>query len=236
MKNFPVLLLLVSAIAGAQTLRPIERPQSLTIPEPSDICVAPDGVVYIVSDQGYLFETDTEGRVVRKADYRGMDDEAVYADTQFVYVIEEAVRRVKIFDRASLELKRTVTLPYSGGRNKGYEALTYNPSTKKFLVFTEKDPNLVLEVDTDFHVTNEIRLDGLARDISAATFHDGFLWLLSDEDRTVFRVDASTYKPLEKWILPILNPEGIAFSPSGKLLILSDDMRRLYTFELPTHP
>ncbi|UMY65506.1 MULTISPECIES: SdiA-regulated domain-containing protein [unclassified Flavobacterium] len=228
--------LLSTGIAGAQKTRLVPTQHyDLSIPEPSDICVAPDGVYYIVSDQGFLFETQADGTIIRKADYRGMDDEAVFADDRFVYVVEESLRKLRLFDRATLTLQRTVTLPYAGGRNKGYESLTYNPTTQKFLLITEKDPTVVFEVDRDFKVTNETTLK-LARDISAATFHDGFVWVLSDEDRTVFKLDPVTYRPLAQWVLPVLNPEGLTFSTDNTLRILSDDRRRLYVFDLPLAP
>ncbi|RYZ30007.1 MAG: hypothetical protein EOP49_40160, partial [Sphingobacteriales bacterium] len=221
------------AAQKAAHLKP-ERSISLDIPEPSDISVAPDGKSYfIVSDNGLLFETDTEGKVIRQADYIGMDNEAVYADDANVYTVEEAVRKLKIFDRATLKLKRTVNLPYSGGRNKGYESFTYDAITRHYIIITEKDPSYIYELDQDFKVVNEVNISKLARDFSSATFHDGFVWLLSDEDRTIFKVDPTFFEVKASWIIPIINPEGIAFDHDGNLLIQSDDMKRLYFFKNP---
>ncbi len=230
----PAILCAMSVAAQkAAHLKP-ERVVSLDIPEPSDISVTPDGKSYfIVSDNGLLFETDTEGKVIRKADYTGMDDEAVYADENNVYAIEEATRKIKIFDRATLKLKRTVNLPYAGGRNKAYESFTFNKTTNRYIAITEKDPSWLYELDLDFKVVNEVNISKIARDFSSATFHDGALWLLSDEDRTVFKLDPVSFEVKASWIIPIINPEGIAFDHEGHMLIQSDDMKRLYFFKNP---
>ena len=229
-------ILLCSVAVQAQrviSLTP-EKFISLEIPEPSDVCFRPDGKsMFIVSDNGSLFETDTEGKIIRKADYTGLDDEAVYVDEKYVYAVEEVTRKIKIFDINTLKLERTVNLPYSGGRNKGYEAFTFNKAKNKFVILTEKDPVYLFELDNDLKVVNEINMSNMARDISAATYYGNFLWLLSDEDMTVFKLDPNSYEVLGKWSVPIINPEGIAFDKSGNMLIQSDDMKRLYFFKNP---
>jgi len=237
-KTITTLLLLFAIVPNTHSQEAIkikpERKIYLKIPEPSDICLHPDGKsFFIVSDNGILFETDLEGTIKRQADYLGLDSEAVYANENYVFVAEEFSRKIKIFDIKNLELQRTVSLPYNGGRNKAYEAMTYNKAKNKFLLLTEKDPIYLFELDADLKITNEINLSSIARDISAATFFNDHVWLLSDEDRTVFKLDPNNYKVLSKWILPIINPEGLAFDLEGNMIILSDDMELMYYFKNP---
>ncbi len=204
------------------------------IPEPSDICINPyTNHFYVVSDDGILFEMDIKGRPLREAAFRGFDFEAVYADSQFVYVVEEYTRKIRLFDHKNLELQRTVHLPYSGGRNKSYESFTFNRATGRFVLLTEKDPIYLFELDSGFRIVNEWDMTHLASDISAATYHDGYLWLLSDEDMHVIQLDARSREELGRWYVPIINPEGLAFDKEGNMLIISDDMERLYVFKDP---
>ncbi len=206
----------------------------IEVSEPSDICTNPKNDNYfVVSDNGYLCEMSLDGKIIRKADWEGYDTEGVYATGDLVYVVEEMVRKIRVFDNESFKLLRTVTLPYSGGRNKGYECITYNPVKEKFIITTEKDPIYLFELDENLNVYNEIHMGKIARDISGATFHKGFLWLLSDEDRQVIKLNPNNYEVLERWEVPIINPEGIAFTSTNDLILVSDDMEKLFLFTNP---
>jgi uncharacterized protein YjiK len=208
----------------------------IAIPEPSDIAIRPDGKsFFVVSDDGYLFEMNLDKQVIRKADFEGFDCEAVYVDSKFVYVIEEFSRKIRIFDISTLQLQRTIYLPYGGGRNKGYEAFTFNQAKQRFVLITEKDPIYLLELDADFNIVNEYQMDFLAADISSATWFDDHLWLLSDEDMMVLRLDPVTYEVLNRWKIPVINPEGIVFPDANTMWILSDDMEKIFVFRNPLH-
>jgi uncharacterized protein YjiK len=124
-------------------------------------------------------------------------------------------------------------VPFGGGRNRGYEAFTYNKAKNIFVLVVEKDPITLLELDVDFNIKNEVNLSKIARDIAAASFHDGFLWLLSDEDRMVLKLNPISYEVTAKWKLPVINPEGLAFDKDGNLIITCDDMQRMYYFSNP---
>ena len=101
------------------------------------------------------------------------------------------------------------------------------------VILTEKDPIYLFELNEDLSIYNEILLDGIARDISAATYHEDHLWLLSDEDRTVFKLNPNNYKVLGAWKFPIINPEGLVFNKKGQMVIVSDDMEKFFIFETP---
>ncbi|MEP3967909.1 MAG: SdiA-regulated domain-containing protein [Nonlabens sp.] len=214
-------------------LKPTDK-KSIDVPEPSDIAYSSDGKsLFVVSDNGYLFETDLEGTILRKADYQGLHDEAVYANDSHVYVVEEYSRKIKMFRLPDLTLEKTVAIPYSGGRNKAYEGFTYNKAKGVFSLFVEKDPLYVFELNEKLEKVNEINLGDLARDISAATYYDNYLWLLSDEDRTIFKVNPTDYTVVAQWVIPVLNAEGLAFDKNGDFIVASDALQRLYYFNNP---
>ena len=214
-------------------LKPTEK-INVQVPEPSDIAYsASRESLFVVSDNGYLFETDLKGVILRKADYKGLDDEAVYVTESHVYVVEEFTRKIRMFSLPDLILEKTVKIPYYGGRNKAFEGLTYNNAKGVFTLFVEKDPLYVFELNKELEKVNEINLGDLARDISAATYYDNHLWVLSDEDRTIFKLNPKDYSVLAKWEIPVVNAEGIAFLPDGNFIVASDALERLYYFNNP---
>lgn len=229
-----VVVLVFSAFKKDQTPKIyFESWISLKIPEPSDIALAPDGRSYFIvsDDDAAVHEINLDGIVLRKSKTLGIDLEAVCARPNFLYVVDETPRKIYQLDYTSLEILRTFHVPYSGGRNKGYESITYNEHKKCFVLITEKDPIYIIELDHDFRPINELRWHN-SRDISSATFHDGFVWLLSDEDMTVFKCAPENYEILAKWKINVHNPEGIVFH-NGKMLLVADDLERLYFFNQP---
>lgn len=203
----------------------------LTVSEPSDIAINPlkKDHFFVASDDGYLAEININGETTRIKEFDAYDVEGVYANTEFVYAVDEFTRNITVFNH-DLEVLRTINIPYGGGRNRSYEAFTYNEAKKMFLLFTEKNPVYLFELTEDLQVYNQINLGKIARDISAASFYNGFVYLLSDEDKLIFKLDPNTYEILQKWYVPVVNPEGLAFTENGKVLIISDDRERLYYF------
>jgi uncharacterized protein YjiK len=223
--------LLLFAFKSDNSIQKIFK-KSIKIPEPSDLCVSlsDKNNFYIVSDNGLLFETDTEGNILKKSDYLGFDFEGVCTDGEFLYVSEESVRKISVFDK-ELNYLYSKIINYNGGRNKGIEAITFNQEKQIFIAITERDPVFVREYTKDWTLISERTLTEKHSDISAITFYNGFYWILSDEDRTVNKY-SQDFKIQKKFKLNVLNPEGIAFDSDNNLCILSDDMQLLYKFTL----
>ena len=229
-------LFLLSFSIVAQKIKVLKPVKSIAvaIPEPSDICYnSKTDTFYIVSDTGKLFETTIDGKIIRKVKQKDTDFEAVYADEKNVYAVDETNRNIYEYDSNTLNLNRIINVPYNGGRNKGYESFTFNTDKNKFILITEKDPIILFELDTDFKITKQIPLNGIAKDISSANYYNNFLWLLSDESMMLMKLNPNTYEVIEKWSLPVINPEGFAFDKKGNLLVTCDDMQRIYYFNNP---
>jgi len=207
---------------------------SIDVPEPSDICYnTKTSTFFVVSDQGILFEMDENGKVIRKKVQKDTDFEAVYSDDKSIYAVDESNRTIYEYDIANFNKIKTTTIPYSGPRNKGYESFTYDENNKKYIIITESDPTIVFELDATFKIIKETDISSIANDISSARFYKNELFLLSDEDSMLIKVDPNNYQVLNKWRLPVINPEGLAFDKSGNILITCDDMQRLYYFNNP---
>ncbi|MCS6819574.1 MAG: SdiA-regulated domain-containing protein, partial [Chitinophagales bacterium] len=178
-----------------------------------------------------LYQTDDKGTILRKAPHSGLDFEGVTVDENYVYVVEEMTRTIILFDKKNLEKTGIRRIAYHGARNKGYESIAYNEAKKCFVLITERDPIWIHELDENFLVKNEVRFKN-ASDISAATFYNGKLYLLSDENHAVFQVNPMDYTVEKIFKLNVINPEGICFSPNGVMKILSDDMAMLFDYRL----
>ncbi len=228
--------LLISCNGNAQKkikLKPTKY-IDISIPEPSDICYSfTTDTFFVVSDQGILFETDRNGKVLRKLDQKDTDFEGVYVNNKTVYAVDESGRTIYEYDLTTLKNTSSTTIPYNGARNKGYESFEFDKNKNEFLLITEKDPILLFELSTDLKVIKQTDLSSIAKDISSARFYNNSLWLLSDEDAMLLKVDPITYEVIKKWKLPVINPEGLAFDKDGTIMITCDDMQRLYYFNNP---
>lgn len=206
------------------------------VAEPSDIVLIPGSNparFYVVSDNGYVAEMNNDGTIRRRTDEFAFDLEAVLLHDGELLVVDERTRRVLWLDTTDLSVKRRLTVPYGGGRNKGYEALAWNPVKERYLLITERNPVYIIELDREFRTLNESDFDHSIRDISSATWHNGHFWLLSDMDRLILKCDPNSYRILDRWEIPVINPEGFAFDASGILHVVSDDRQRIYTFQIP---
>ncbi len=213
--------------AYGQKLKPIAK-FNIEVKEPSDIKYDKQrNSFWIVSDNGRLVECDLNGKKIRKAKFKGVDFEGVDIVGNYVVVVDETDRKVHFFDKKSLDLIKTIPLYYAGARNKGFESILYNDKTNEYYLFTEMDPTYLFVYDKNFSLINQIELT-FSTDISSARWHNGDLWILSDEDHAIYVLDHDM-KVKKKMVIPVINPEGITFA-DGKIYIVSDDLEKIYVF------
>lgn len=232
----PALLMLLAFRSGTLPHSTVKSSRfvPLRVPEPSDIARdAETGHLFIVSDNGLLYETDAAGSILRKAAQTGWDFEGVEVKGGWVYVSDESARKIYRYDKRNLVVDRTYEVPYHGARNSGFESIAWNETKKCFILVSEQDPVTIYEYSEDFQQLNQQRFTA-ARDVSSARWMNGKLYLLSDEDEAVFQVDPTTYAPEARFDIAVLNPEGLAFESDGKMLIAADDRQRLYFFNAPS--
>lgn len=213
-------------------LKPI-RAKHIKVAEPSDISFCSSrNSFFVVGDDGKLYEVTKNGKIIRQAKHKGVDFEGVVVNGDKVFVMEEARRNVLVFGLDSLNLLSSFHLIYDGGRNKGFESLAFNDSLNVFYAFTERDPLWVYIFDTTFSSVQRIKINFPVTDISSARFKNGFLWILSDENATLLKVDTSSFKVIKKWRLPIVNAEGLAFTTDSNLVMVSDAMQKMFWLKL----
>jgi len=205
----------------------------IKIKEPSDVAVSFDKQhLYIVSDDGILCETDLQGNVSRCITENLTDAEGVYADATYIYVADESPRLISLFDVKTMTHVKSIYLPYGGGRNKGYESLTYDTDRKVYYTLTEKDPLWLITLDEDLKLKEQYMLHEKG-DVSSATYHNGKLWLLCDEKREIWVMNVTTKSIEKRFSINVWNPEGLAFLPDGQLIVVSDDRQLMYFYPNP---
>lgn len=206
--------------------------RKLKMPEPSDIVFdAETGNYFIVSDHGKLYECDSLGNIIRKAQKEGLDFEGVEIKDGYVYVSDETPRKVYKYKKSDLSLVDVYTVSWAGAMNKAFESIAYNEA-KGCFVLVSQEPAVIIEYDKDF---KELKRHPFhyARDISSARWYNGYLYLLSSKDCAIFKCNPETYEVLDEYRLNIINPEGLAFSRTGDILITSDDLQRLFFIKTP---
>ena len=98
--NFILFFLAITfqTVLFAQKLIPISI-VDLDIDEPSGIVFNKElSAYYIISDNGYLFQTDLTGKTIHSSSFKGYDFEGItFADNK-IYVSDEMMRKVHVFD------------------------------------------------------------------------------------------------------------------------------------------
>jgi hypothetical protein len=201
----------------------------LNVPEPSDLAWFA-GAWFVVSDNGFLYRCSEDFTSCVKTDILGADFEALAADGEGLWVSEESLRLLHRYN-AQLERMTTLSLQENGPLNAGFEALAWDPGRRLLIGVTESPP-VIFEIENGIQRAFQYRL-AVRGDISAATVHEGALWLLGDENRKLYRLSLPSYAIERVYALPVVNPEGVAFDSQGRLLVLSDDRQTVYCFRLP---
>ena len=221
-------------LAKAVKIKPVKK-VNVSYREPSEVVLSSDtSKLYILADKAFLYETDMKGKLSRKAPFAAYDIEGACVYNGKIYISEESLRQVLIVDEKTLKLEKTLMVNNQGPRNLGFESMTHLPIANNFLMATEKSPCTFYQFTNEFQLVNQFTIDGIT-EVSAMTYYDNYLYVLSDEAATVYKVNPADYSILKSWKVPMNNPEGITFNAQGQMMIISDDMGKLFTFNNPNN-
>jgi uncharacterized protein YjiK len=229
---FLIITTVNSAFGQKYHIKPINK-FNVKLNEPSEIVYLDKNKFLVLANKAFMYEVDATGKVLRELNYKGYDLEAACIAEGKLYVVDESYRTVTVFDQ-NYKVIATHQINFSGSRNLSFESLTYNPETKMFYAATEKKPAQLFEFDQNFNMLNQYSIKGI-KEVSALNWHNGQLYILSDEQHTIFKADVSNRTIIQQWEIPVINPEGLAFDENDNLLIVSDDMNKLFTFRLTTN-
>ncbi|MCH8495000.1 MAG: SdiA-regulated domain-containing protein [Balneolales bacterium] len=216
---------------------------SLPISDPSGLTLhANEGQLWTVSDAqgGHIYRISTDGTVLSTLFYSGEDMEGITYDatTNTLWILEERRREMVQLNMLGQVLRRVSVDIGQINENDGPEGIALNTLTGHFWVANEKNPRVILELNSDFEIIKNTPINFTGSfevtDISGL-FHEPTrdeLWILSDESQRIVVTDSDLY-PIRSYDLDILKPEGIAVDlPNRRVYIVSDEIDALYTFEL----
>ena len=88
---------------------------------------------------------------------------------------------------------------------------------------------MLIFCDENFKVLNELSLK-VTSDISAASYYNQKLFILSDEEHCIIELDQD-YKEVKRYSVNIINPEGLCFDSQGNVIIVSDNMESIFYYK-----
>ena len=222
MKSITLALLLAFLSPVSAQVEVVSK-RATSFSEPSDVLKkvgSPN--FWVLGDKSTLFECSPSGDVVTSFLLPALDVEAVTCSDRYCYLSEETLQRILVMDATTMKELYSVPLHHGGGRNQGVEAMTWLSAERVLLVSTEKDPQFFMELDEQLQVQKTYRIEGI-HEVSALTFSEGRVYVLSDEDATIFRLTADHRSVEQSWNIPIINPEGLCAKGDGSWIVVSDD-------------
>jgi len=208
----------------------------LRVPEPSGLYFdLKSNSLWTVSDENStVYNIDIEGNFLHSFEVNGQDLEGItMVDDSTIVTILERERVVVFLNTNGDELKR-FSINLKGKPNKGLEGITFNTINMRLYIISEKEPGILLEVDTTGTEMGRIELD-YASDYSGLDYvkSKDELWIISDESESILKCSNDGLL-LEKFKINIEQVEGIAIDEENCLLyLISDPLEKLYIYSLP---
>lgn len=223
-----LVLLVQQAIAQIEVI----RKSAISVAEPSDISRWPGKENYLVlADKAFLYEYASDGTQIKRHSFESLDLEAITCSDKFCYVSEETLQRIHVLDAANLDEVHAIQWHHGGGRNEGVEALVWLNESRRLLAATEKDPQFFTMFSESLEPLYSYRISGID-EVSALTYHGGSVYVLSDEQSTIYKLDNDFKTVLARWAVPIINPEGLVFIDDNRVIVLSDDQAQWVELKL----
>lgn len=222
-----------SRINSQNTLEPI-KVVSLKISEPSGI-TSFNNNLYIVSDQnGTIYKTSLEGKILQKIKTKFTDLEGITFDktNRNFWVVEESKRMLISLDSIGNFLQKIKVKGKQQDKNSGLEGICFVESKNSFIVINENKPNQLLELNlkgkitnkTDFNISND--MSGICFDNKSTTF-----WIVSDESQSIYNTTTKG-ELIKSYKIPVDKAEGIVIY-NDNLYVVSDSQNKLYIFKKP---
>ncbi len=235
-----LLLVLIALLEGCH------RSPSHTIahiPEASGVCYhRPSRSLFVVSDEGTLYQVDPNGTILRRTSLGNYDLEGVACDEHRLYLAVEGKEHILIVDPRTLALRKEIDIrrTYHGkkllikDKKRGIEGITLVGDTlllsnQSFHRYPHKDPSILftLQPPTSRKIAITHIHDTGYPDMAGLDYHEGTLWIVSDARDLLIGYDLAKGRTLRTIALPKFAQEGVAFDDRGHIFFADDDGRLL---------
>jgi len=202
------------------------------IPEASGIayCIDSDTLI-IANDEGYYYEIDREGKILKRTKLGNYDLEGVICDKkEMIFAIEN--KGILIVEKKRPHKKKIdLDTTYQGkklplfNKKAGIEGIAKIDDRLYLSKQSNKKKNSFIAVVQLTSSSAKIidMIEHSVADTSGLTYHEGYLYLLSDTKDLLVKYDLEKRKKIQKVKLRKGAWEGIAFDDEGFVYLADDD-------------
>ncbi len=203
-----ILILSINMFAKEKVIAKIDEASGIAYSQKSNS-------LYVVNDEGTIYEITTKGKILRKEKIGKYDFEGIAIDEQndLLLVAVEGDDNILILDKENLKIKKEISIKrkYKGinllkKSGDGIEGLALyknkiyasNQSNKKY---PEADSSVIVILDYNLD-KNKLKIEDIIdhgfTDISGLTFFEDILYLISDRNNFIVKYDIKKNKILKK--------------------------------------
>jgi uncharacterized protein YjiK len=243
-----IALLILAMLFTACEGKGLKKHLIAKVPEASGICYDRlRNSLFVVNDEGTIYELTTNGEHIRKKDLGDYDLEGITCDVKHdrLLLAVEGKDNILIVNKKTLNPQKEINIERSfmgrevlkKDKKRGLEAITIAPDGTLYLSNQSKylqpheDPSVIFTVkDLKSNKTGIKRvIDPRIKDISGLQWYKDALFLVSDTKDRLYRYDLKKEKIDFSLKLPKFAQEGITFDTSGKIYF-ADDKGKVYVF------
>jgi uncharacterized protein YjiK len=220
------------------------------IPEASGICFFKrTNTLFVANDEGKVYEINMDGKILRKKRLGNYDLEGVACDSQKgkLYFAVEKSDNILVVNQKNLKIQKEINIKrkykkieiLKKDEDNGLEGIAITPdgiylsnqSTKRY---PKSDPSVLIKIDSlkKRKVAIKDIVDHGYIDIAGLTFHNGYLYMVSDTDDLLIKYDLKNQKTVSVKELDSFTQEGVTFDDNSNIYIADDSGRVLkYNFK-----
>lgn len=220
------------------------------IPEASGICYAKNtNSLFVANDEGKVFEISTDGKILREKRLGNYDLEGVACDIQKgkLYFAVEGDDNILIVSQKNLTVQKEIKIKrkfkkvnvLKKDKKNGLEGIAITPngiylSNQSSKKWPKSDPSVLIKINSLKKKKVAIKdiVDHGYKDIAGLSFHNGYLYMVSDSENLLIKYDLKNGKTISTKKLQDFAQEGVAFDGHGYIYFADDNGRVLkYKFE-----